>query len=110
MADVRIKQIKIKTGVVKRLAKEKISYEKEADQQRKKVEDLKASGGEEYYVRKQEEVFQECLMMVPDCRRRLAKAVDDLGKVIDNEKDLSETGEVIEAVKILAEAKLQLVE
>lgn len=34
MADPRIKTLKIKTGVVRRLAKEKVVYEKEADQQK----------------------------------------------------------------------------
>lgn len=34
MADPRIKTLKIKTGVVKRLAKEKVVYEKEAEQQK----------------------------------------------------------------------------
>lgn len=108
MADPRLKQIKIKTGIVKRLTKEKVSYEKEAAEQKKKVEDLKASGGEEYYVRKQEEVLQECLMMVPDCQRRLLKAVDDLTKILASEKDLAETQEVVEAAKFLEEAQVQL--
>lgn len=34
MADPRIRTLKIKTGVVRRLAKEKLVYEKEADQQK----------------------------------------------------------------------------
>lgn len=44
MADPRIKTLKIKTGVVKRLTKEKLMYIKETEQQREKVEKLKASG------------------------------------------------------------------
>lgn len=44
MADPRIKTLKIKTGVVKRLTKEKLMYIKEAEQQREKVEKLKLSG------------------------------------------------------------------
>lgn len=44
MADPRIKTLKIKTGVVKRLTKEKLMYIKETDQQREKVEKLKESG------------------------------------------------------------------
>lgn len=44
MADPRIKALKIKTGVVKRLTKEKLMYIKETEQQREKVEKLKESG------------------------------------------------------------------
>lgn len=44
MADPRIKTLKIKTGVVKRLTKEKLMYIKETEQQREKVEKLKLSG------------------------------------------------------------------
>lgn len=70
MADPRIRQIKIKTGVVKRIAKEKVVYEKEAEQQRKRIQKIKDEGQDEHNIRKQEEVLQESLMMVPDCQRR----------------------------------------
>lgn len=40
--DKRIRQITIKTGVVKRLGKEKISYEKEAQTNRDRIEKFKA--------------------------------------------------------------------
>lgn len=70
MADPRIRQIKIKTGVVKRIAKEKIVYEKEVEQQKNRIQKLKDEGQDEHTIRKQEEVLQESLMMVPDCQRR----------------------------------------
>ena len=44
MADPRIKTIKIKTGVVRRIAKEKVMYEKEADQQRGRIQKFKEEG------------------------------------------------------------------
>ena len=47
MSDPRIKQLKIKTGVLKRVGKEKLSYRKEADQQKAKIEKMKAEGREE---------------------------------------------------------------
>lgn len=70
MADPRLKTIKIKTGVVKRMTKEKVVYEREAKEQKEKIEKLKLAGNDEYDIKKQEEVLTECLMMVPDCRRR----------------------------------------
>ena len=36
------------------------------------------AGKDEYDIRKQEEVLQESLMMVPDCQKKLAPAVAEL--------------------------------
>ncbi|XP_043577258.1 tubulin-specific chaperone A [Chiloscyllium plagiosum] len=57
MADPRIRQIKIKIGVVKRLAKEKLMYEKEVKQQEEKVEKMKVDGNDQYLVKKQVSCF-----------------------------------------------------
>ncbi|KAG9355069.1 hypothetical protein JZ751_001782 [Albula glossodonta] len=82
MADPRVRQIKIKTGVVKRLAKEEVLYVKEAKQQEEKIERLKAEGGDEYVIKKQMEVLQESRMMIPDCHRRLAVAHMELSQLL----------------------------
>lgn len=50
MADPRIKTLKIKTGVVKRITKEKLMYIKELEEQREKVEKLKLSGEFNYDI------------------------------------------------------------
>jgi tubulin-specific chaperone A len=44
MADPRIKAIRIKTGIVKRLAKDKVMYEKDADAERKRIQKYKKEG------------------------------------------------------------------
>lgn len=44
MADPRLKQIRIKTGVVSRIAKEKVSYEKETENEKARLLKLKESG------------------------------------------------------------------
>ena len=54
--DPRIRQLKIKTGVCKRSGKEKASYVKEAEQQKAKIEKMKAEGKDEYEIRKMGEV------------------------------------------------------
>ncbi|XP_034403117.1 tubulin-specific chaperone A [Cyclopterus lumpus] len=107
MADPRIRQIKIKTGIVRRLAKEKISYVKEAKQQEEKVERMKAEKGDEYVLRKQIEVLQESHMMVPDCHRRLTVAHADLLQLLETEEDLGESEEYKEARNILDSVKLE---
>ncbi|KAM6976203.1 tubulin-specific chaperone A [Tautogolabrus adspersus] len=107
MADPRIRQIKIKTGIVKRLAKEEISYKNEAKQQEEKVERMKAHDGEDYAIKKQLEVLQESRMMVPDCHRRLAVAHADLIQLLETEEDLCEAEEYKEARNILDSVKLE---
>ncbi|XP_031716203.1 tubulin-specific chaperone A [Anarrhichthys ocellatus] len=107
MADPRIRQIKIKTGIVRRLAKEKVSYQTEAKQQEEKVERLKAEAGDPYVIKKQIEVLQESHMMVPDCHRRLTAAHGDLFQLLETEEDLSESEEYKEARNILDSVKLE---
>ncbi|KAF9424547.1 hypothetical protein HW555_000358, partial [Spodoptera exigua] len=104
----RIRQIKIKTGVVKRIAKEKVVYEKEAEQQKNRIQKLKDEGQDEHNIRKQEEVLQESLMMVPDCQRRLVKAYSDLKNTLETEQDLKEHEDYIAAQQVLKDAESQL--
>lgn len=70
MADPRLRQITIKTGVVKRLSKEKTVYEKEIDQQKARIEKLRNQGKDDHVMRKEDEILQEAMMMVPDSHRR----------------------------------------
>ncbi|XP_069020997.1 tubulin-specific chaperone A [Embiotoca jacksoni] len=107
MADPRIRQIKIKTGIVKRLSKDKIAYLNEARQQEEKVERLKAEDGDHYVIKKQMEVLQEAKMMVPDCHRRLAIAHADLMQLLETEEDLGESQEYKEARNMLDSVKLE---
>ncbi|XP_053612078.1 tubulin-specific chaperone A [Plodia interpunctella] len=108
MADPRIRQIKIKTGVVKRIAKEKVVYEKEAELQKNRIQKLKDEGQDEHNIRKQEEVLQESLMMVPDCQRRLVKAFADLKNTLETEQDLKEHEDYLAAEQVLQDATPQL--
>ncbi|KAK5852282.1 hypothetical protein PBY51_023763 [Eleginops maclovinus] len=107
MADPRIRQIKIKTGIVKRLAKEEISYKKEMKQQEEKVERMKAEAGCEYVLKKQVEVLQEARMMIPDCHRRLTIAHSDLQQLLEAEEDLCESEEYKEARNMLDSVELE---
>ncbi|KAM5194539.1 tubulin-specific chaperone A [Mantella aurantiaca] len=107
MADPRVRQMKIKTGVVKRLSKEKLMYEKEAKQQEEKIERMKTEGGDEYVIKKQTEILQETRMMIPDCHRRLEAAYTDLTQILENEKDLEEAEEYKDARAMLDSVKLE---
>ncbi|XP_076614556.1 tubulin-specific chaperone A [Chaetodon auriga] len=107
MEDPRLRQIKIKTGIVKRLAKEEIAYKAEAKQQEEKIERLKAEAADHYVIKKQMEVLQESKMMIPDCHRRLATAHGNLLQLLETEEDLEESEEYKEARSILDSVKLE---
>jgi tubulin-specific chaperone A len=67
---LKLSNLSFLPGVVKRLAKEKTVYEKESDREKQRLEKFKSENRDEHDLRKQEEVINECLMMVPDCQRR----------------------------------------
>lgn len=74
------KKVKIHTGVVKRINKEKVSYEKEYNKEMEKIQKMKDNcdaGDEEMKanIKKQEEVSNETKSMVPDAERRLRENV-----------------------------------
>ena len=81
-ADPRLKKLRIQTGVVKRCGKEKLSYRKEANQQKEKLEKLKKEGKDDMEIKKMNEMYQESLMMIPDCHRKLEKAVKELKSLL----------------------------
>jgi tubulin-specific chaperone A len=47
------REVKIKTGVLKRSLKDNLSYEKEEQQLIEKIEKMKSDGADEYDIRKQ---------------------------------------------------------
>lgn len=119
MADPRLRQITIKTGVLKRITKEKTVYEREVGEQRARIERLRSEGKDDHVLKKvnnfhylsdnvllnsnkirmilfvlqEDEVLQEAMMMVPDAERRLKKAFDELNDYLKNENELKETKE-----------------
>ena len=114
-ADPRLKKIKIQTGVVKRCGKEKLSYRKEANQQKEKLEKFKKEGKDDMEIKKMNEQVQESLMMIPDCHRRLEKAVKELKNLVselevDFPLSVDECTEVSPGAKEISEAKEALKE
>ncbi|KAK7082919.1 hypothetical protein SK128_011441 [Halocaridina rubra] len=102
MADPRIKQFRIKTGVLKRTCKEKISYEKEAEQIQEKIAKMQEEGQDVYYIKKQDQLLQETLTVIPDCQKRLNAAYHDLKALVDTETELEEAEEY-QAAKVTVE-------
>lgn len=106
---LKVKALRIKTGVVKRTGKEKVMYRREADKEKEKIEKMKAEGKDEADIKKMTEVMQESLMMIPDSHRRLEKAYAELKALVDAEEaEMAEAKEFQEAKAVLAEADEQL--
>ncbi|XP_064117580.1 tubulin-specific chaperone A-like [Macrobrachium nipponense] len=93
MADPRIKQLRIKTGVLKRTCKEKISYEKEAEQIQEKIKKMQEEGQDVYYIKKQDQLLQETQAVILDCQKRLNAAYQDLKAFVEAETELEEVEE-----------------
>ncbi|KMZ58484.1 Tubulin-specific chaperone A [Zostera marina] len=105
MASMR--NLKIKTGTCKRILKELHSYEKEVEREAKKTADMKERGADPYDLKQQENVLAESRMMIPDCRKRLVGALEDLKATLEELKDSNEQGaETYEADKTVEEIEV----
>ncbi|KAJ3411083.1 hypothetical protein HDV05_002753 [Chytridiales sp. JEL 0842] len=100
-----LRQLKIQTGVVKRLSKELAAYEKEQTAQQARIDKLKAANEDMHTIRKQMEVLDETVQMLPDCRRRLTDAHQELQKLVANllatNQEVSESEDMVAAQTVL---------
>ncbi|CAK8676041.1 unnamed protein product [Clavelina lepadiformis] len=97
-----LKKVKIQTGVVKRISKERTSYEQEIITLAKQVEDMKSCGKDEHDIKKRIECLDESRMMIPDCTKRLANAIDVLRGLVRDNKEI-EGEEIMVIAKSLLE-------
>lgn len=71
------------------LTKEEKSYIKEAEEQKERIEQYTREGKDEWHISKQKEVLQDSLKMIPDCKKRLEAALEDLkALVVSNDNEL----------------------
>uniref|UniRef100_G3MQY0 Tubulin-specific chaperone A n=2 Tax=Amblyomma TaxID=6942 RepID=G3MQY0_AMBMU len=103
-----VRQLKIKTGVVKRMTKDKASYLKEVEVERERIAKMKEMGREEYDVKRQEEVVKECLGMIQHAHKRLLIAYNDLKEALEGSQEVSESEEYLAAKEVLEQAQLAL--
>ncbi|MBW0535513.1 hypothetical protein O181_075228 [Austropuccinia psidii MF-1] len=96
--------LKIKTGVVERLVKEKDSYNKEYEQQLRRIEKIKIeTPHDDWNIRKQNEVLQETVKIMPDVEQRLSKAIEELKELVEaHQEDLAQTEELAKAKQVLS--------
>ncbi|KAI8852536.1 tubulin binding cofactor A [Chytridium lagenaria] len=95
-----VRDLKIKTGVAKRIGKELKSYRSEFQKQQERIDELIKKDTDEHTVRKQREVLEETNQMLPDTHRRLVAAVQELEAVVA-EFLSGESEEITEAKDII---------
>ncbi|CAG8504449.1 14095_t:CDS:2 [Funneliformis mosseae] len=82
---VTLRELKIKTGVVKRLFKEEKYYRQEAEKQQKRIDKLTEDGTDKHTIAKQKEVLQESLNMIPDCQNQELKQAEEIFEEVNKE-------------------------
>jgi tubulin-specific chaperone A len=97
------KQLKIKTGVCKRVVKDLSYYNKEKAEQEEKIEKMSQSDDAEDQARlkQQKAVLEETLAMIPDSKNRIDNAYEDLKSYIAKNGDAAEIAgtELLEAAQ-----------
>ncbi|KAK0422931.1 hypothetical protein QR680_007876 [Steinernema hermaphroditum] len=98
-----VRELKIKTGIVKRLIKEAAYYEKESVQQAEKADKMEQEAvteDEKYNAKKMAEVAQESKQMIGDSKHRMEKAAQELVKLLaDNAAELESAAELVEEAR-----------
>ena len=77
------KQLKIKTGALKRTLKDYQSYAKENILLQEKLDKLKAEEAEEGVIRRAEESVAETMQMLPITHSKINAAVEDVRNLLD---------------------------
>ncbi|CAG0892624.1 unnamed protein product [Cyprideis torosa] len=106
----QVKNLRIKTGVVRRLLKEKISYEDQSIKDREKVNELKSKDAPKSELEHFQDILTETLRMIPDAQRRMKTYFQELKTIVDTQesslKDLPGGQAELDAAKaVLAEAE-----
>ncbi|KAI8639432.1 tubulin binding cofactor A [Parasitella parasitica] len=96
--------LKIKTNVLKRINREYYGYLKEAVTQQKRIDKLIEENADEADISKQKEVLAETHQMIPDVKKRLAAAQQDLQNLVDNTES-GDANELQEARTVLSDVE-----
>ncbi|KAI0061376.1 tubulin binding cofactor A [Artomyces pyxidatus] len=103
------RQLKIKSGVVKRLTKENRLYTKEVEDNRLKVEKFKADGAEDWDIKNGTRLVEESQKMVKDTEVRLGTSVGELRDLVNEAEKIAELQtdeELLQAKEALEAASL----
>ena len=87
-----LKQLRIKTGCVKRTAKELQCYREEEAKQQIVVDKMVEEKKYEYDIKQQREVLNDTRTVIPDTVARLEKMLDDLNVMLESDEVLAVNG------------------
>ncbi|KAL4506765.1 hypothetical protein ABPG72_001186 [Tetrahymena utriculariae] len=105
--DPVLKQLKIKSGAVKRLQKEYVCYQHEEQKQKEKLEQMKQQGVDDYEIKKMTEFLEETQAVFPGCRTRLQDTLNEFTSWMNengNNLAINDTQEKAEAEEIIQQA------
>lgn len=113
MSADQLRDLKIKSGAVKRTTKEYIYYFKELDTEKARLEKMKSEGKDEYDLKQQENVVAESGIMIPETKKSLEqvlKALQDClsqleGTLPAESKEREEAEEIVKAAKHAVETQ-----
>jgi tubulin-specific chaperone A len=106
-----LRQLKIKTGVVKRMNKDCQFYAKELAEQQAKVQQMTDDGKCEFDIKQAKHGVDETLMVIPDTQKRFEAGYEELEQFLvkNGEHDeVAGTEELTTAQEIMAAAKLAI--
>uniref|UniRef100_A0A6C0EGY1 Tubulin-specific chaperone A n=1 Tax=viral metagenome TaxID=1070528 RepID=A0A6C0EGY1_9ZZZZ len=97
-------KLKIIMNSLKRLKKENIYYNKELIANENKLNNMKKEDGDEYDIKKQQEITDETKLMIPNARKRLEDKVNDFENFIqDAQFDLNLDEETMKEINDVSE-------
>jgi tubulin-specific chaperone A len=112
MSAEQVRNLKIKTGAVRRTAKEYLYYFTEKTKEEAFLEKMRIISADPYDIKQQENVVQESQMMIPETKKQLEGLLADLkqyyaevGDVIDKEVEENKA-----AAEVIASAENSLKE
>ena len=114
MADKQsVRQLKIKSGTLKRNMKDYTSYKKEENSLQEKLAKMVEEGKDESDVKQQQQAINETVEVIAQCKPRIEAALDDMENVLATFDEqpgepltlLKETEEWQQAEALIAEAK-----
>jgi tubulin-specific chaperone A len=113
MSADQLRDLKIKSGAVKRTTKEYIYYFKELETEKCRLEKMKSEGKDEYDIKQQENVVAESGIMIPETKKSLEQVLkaleDSLSQVgeslAEDSKEKQEALDIVQAAKAALETQ-----
>ena len=97
----QVRQLKIKTGSLKRNMKDYTSYKNEEKALQEKLEKMKDEGKDEHDIKKMQEQIMETTETLATCKPRIDGAIDDLDNLIATYEE--KPGELLDLLKATPE-------